>query len=85
VTVREGGREIVTVREAGRERGRYRVHPHVPSAKTPNRPLWHALDSQGQILALAFKSKSFKYFKLFSLDSEAEEYEALSGESAVNL
>jgi len=29
-------------------------------------------ESQGQILALAFKSQSFKYFKLSPLRSEAE-------------
>ena len=29
--------------------------------------IWHIWDSQGQILALAFRQKSFKRFKLFPL------------------
>ena len=33
--------------------------------------IWHIKDSQGQITALSLRSKPFRPFKLFSLDSEA--------------
>ena len=32
-------------------------------------PVWHVCDSQGQILALAFRYKSLKHFKVFLLRS----------------
>ena len=33
---------------------------------------WHITDSQGQIMALSFRQKNLKHFKVFPLRSEAE-------------
>jgi len=33
--------------------------------------MWHKQDSQGQILALAFRQKSFKYYEFLPVRSQA--------------
>ena len=42
--------------------------------------IWHIQDSQGQILALALRHKSFKPSKLFPLRSEAGMFALISGQ-----
>ena len=34
--------------------------------------IWHIQDSQGQVLALTFRFKSLRYFKLFPLQRELD-------------